>query len=154
MPFSLLSPNGSIYNSTEIKKEIQSWISNLKNQFDFVIFIETGELEDAMDPRKQKLKASGLYSRGDPTKSWVAVFSTIKFTLIRTSNSEIIDYDWSGMEYLLPLKEYQFSREDLLIDPDMLPIIKTELAKLIDYKMEYFLANSFLVDIDNYDSLK
>jgi hypothetical protein len=150
----LLSPNGSIYNSADIKKEIKIWISNLKDQFDYIIFIETGEQEDLMDPKKQKLKTSGLYSRGDPTKSWVAVFSTINFTLIRTSNSETIDYEGSNMEYLLPIKQYQFSREDLLIDPEMLPVIKAELTKLLDYKLEYFLSNSFLVSIDDYNSFK
>lgn len=154
IPNSLLSPNGSIYNSADIKKEIKIWISNLKDQFDYIIFIETGEQEDLMDPKKQKLKASGLYSRGDPTKSWVAVFSTINFTLIRTSNSETIDYERSNMEYLLPIKEYQFSRENLLIDPEMLPVIKEELTKLLDYKLEYFLSNSFLVSIDDYNSFK
>jgi hypothetical protein len=150
----LLSPNGSIYYSADIKKEIKIWISNLKDQFDYIIFIETGEQEDLMDPKKQKLKASGLYSRGDPAKSWVAVFSTINFTLIRTSNSETIDYERSNMEYLLPIKEYQFSRENLLIDPEMLPVIKEELTKLLDYKLEYFLSNSFLVSIDDYNSFK
>lgn len=154
IPNTLLSPNGSIYTLSEIKKEVKSWIASLKSQHDFVIFVEAGEQDDYMDPIKQKLKSSGLYTRGNPANSWAAVYSTTKFTLIRTSNLGIVDYGWSEMDYLLPLKEYQFPRENLLIDPEMLPIIKTGLVKLIDYKLEYFLTNSFLLTADDDNGFK
>jgi hypothetical protein len=150
IPNKLLSSNGGIYNPSGINNEVRLWISSLKNQYDFVVFVETGEQDDIMDAKKQNLRSSGLYSRGNSTKSWVAVFSTTRFTLIRTSNSEAVDYDWSAMDYILPIKDYQFSRADLLIDPEMLPLIKMELIKLIDYKMQYFLTNTFLIpDVDS-----
>lgn len=145
VPNSFFSPNENISNSLKSNNEIKSWITNLKNNFDFVIFVENVEQHDIMETKKQKLRSSGLYSRGNPTKSWVAVFSTIDFTALRLSNSEIIDYDISGMDYLLPISEYQFSRQNVLIDPEMLPVIRTALIKLLDYKLEYFLTNSFLV---------
>jgi hypothetical protein len=154
VPDKLLSSNGSIYNSTDLNNEVKLWISSVKNKYDFVIFVETGEQDDIMDTKKQKLRSDGLYSRGNPAKSWVAVFSTTRFTLIRTSNAEVIDYDWSGMDYMLPLTDYQFSRNGLLIDPDMLPFVKDELVKLLDYKLEYFLINSFLMPDGDYKSLK
>jgi len=91
IPYPLLTPNGSIYNQTDIKKEVYSWISGLKNKYDFVLCIEAGEQDDIMDPKKQKIKSSGLYSRGNPPDSWVAVFATTRFSLIRTSNQENLD---------------------------------------------------------------
>lgn len=154
VPNSLLSPNESVINLLTSNKEIKSWITNLKQDFDFVIFVETGEQDDVMETKKQKLRSNGLYSRGNPTNSWVAVFSTIHFTALRPSNSEVIDYDWSGMDYLLTISDFQFPRQNLLIDPDMLPVIKTALIKLLDYKLEYFLTSSFLVPNVEYDKLK
>lgn len=154
MPSSLKSPDGTIYASLEINKEVKVWISGLKEQYDFVIIAEAGEQDDFMDQTHQKIKSSGLYSRGNPSKSWVAVYTTTRFTLVRTSNQENLDYGLSGMDYLLPLKDYQFSRENLLIDPEMLPLIRTELVKLFDYKLEYFLTNSFLMPDGDYDNLK
>jgi hypothetical protein len=154
IPNNLLSSNGSIYNSLDINNEVKLWISSVQNKYDFVIFVETGEQDDIMDTKKQKIRSSGLYSRGNPTKSWVAVFSTTRFTLVRTSNSEVVDYDWSGMDYILPLTDYQFSRNDLLIDPEMISHVKDELIKLIDYKLEYFLVNTFLMPDGDYKNLK
>jgi len=145
IPVSLLSPNGEIYFSSDIKKEVNLWVSGFRNQYDYIIFIETGETDDIMDSKKQKLYSSGLYSRGNPPNSWVAVYSTIRFSLVRTADAQNLDYESSGMDYILPIKEYQFSRDDVLIDPEMLPYIKSELSKLLDYKMEYFLSNSYLM---------
>jgi hypothetical protein len=145
IPPSLLASNGSIYASLDIKKEVTSWIAGFKDQYDYIVFIETGEKDDLLDSKKQKLHGSGLYSRGNPPNSWVAVFSTIRFSLVRTSDAKNLDYESSGMDYIFPIKEYQFSRDDVLIDPEMLPVIKAELSKLLDYKMEYFLTNSFLM---------
>lgn len=145
IPSSFLTPNGSIYASSDFKKEVISWVTGLKNQYDYIIFIETSEMEDLMDSKKQKLHASGIYSRGNPPNSWVAVFSTIRFSLVRTTTAQNMDYESIGMDYILPLKEYQFSRDNVLIDPEILPYIKSELTKLFDYKMEYFLTNSYLM---------
>ena len=154
MPFSLISPNGNINISLNDNKEAQTWITHLKNQFDFIIFVETGEQDDIMDPKKQKLRSTGLYSRGNPGKSWVAVFNTTRFTAIRTSNLEIVNYDLSGMDYLLPINNYQFSKQDLLIDPEMLPLIRSELIRLIDYKLEFFLTDSYIMPEAEYNKLK
>jgi hypothetical protein len=154
IPASLISPNGSIYTSSEIKKEARLWIAGLKNMYDFVIIVEADEQDDIMDQTHQKIQSSGLYSRGNPVKSWVAVYTTTRFILIRASNQENLDYGWSGMDYLLPLKDYKFSRENLLIDPEMLLLIRTGLVKLFDYKLQYFLTNSFLMPDGDYDSLK
>jgi len=150
MPNSLFQPNGDISNLLKNNKDATSWITSLKDQFDFVIFIETGEEIDLMDVKKQKLRSTGLYTRGNPAKSWVAVFSTCRFTAIRTSNTEAVNYDLSGMEYLLPITDYQFSRQNLLIDPEMLPLIRTSLIKLIDYKLEFFLTDSYLMPDGDY----
>ena len=154
IPGSLIYPNGSIYNSFDIKKEINSWISGIKDQYDYVIFVESGEQDDLMDSKKQKLQSSGLYSRGNPLNSWVAVYTTARFSLIRTSNLENLDYDWGGMDYILQFNEYQFSRDAVLIDPEMLQLIRTQLIKLFDYKLEYFLTNSYLISGDEYTRLK
>ena len=108
VPNTLLPPNESISNSLNSNNEIKSWISNLKHDFDFIIFVETGEQDDIMETKKQKLRSSGLYSRGNPAKSWVAVFSTISFTALRASTLEVVDYDRTGMDFLLPINEYQF----------------------------------------------
>jgi hypothetical protein len=148
---SLFQPNGDICNLVRNNKDAASWITNLKDQFDFVIFIETGEEVDLMDAKKQKLRSAGLYTRGNPAKSWVVVFSTCRFNAIRTSNADAVNYDLSGMEYLLPVTDYQFSRQNLLIDPEMLPLIKSSLIKLIDYKLQYFLTNSFLMPDGDYN---
>ncbi|MDO9256814.1 MAG: hypothetical protein Q7U54_14945 [Bacteroidales bacterium] len=153
-PDKLIPSNGSIYNLLNGNNDIKSWISGLKNQYDFVIFVETGEEDDLMDTKKQKLRSCGLYTRGNPAKSWAAVFSTTRITAIRTANSEVLEYDWKGMDYLLPISDYQFSRQNLLIDPEMLPVIRTGLVKLVDYKLEYFLTNSYLLPNVDYESLK
>ena len=153
-PEKLIPVQGSIYNLMNSNNDVKSWISDLKNQYDFVIFIETGEEDDLMDTRKQKLRSCGFYTRGNPAKSWVAVYSTTRFTAMRTSNLELVDYDWKAMDYLLPISDYQFSRQNLLIDSEMLPVIKTELIKLLDYKMEYFLTNSYLLPNVDYESSK
>ena len=129
-------------------------MARLKDQYDFVIFVETGEQVDIMDPNKQKLCSAGLYSRGNPGKSWVAVFNTNSFTAIRTSNLEIVNYDLSAMDYLLPINNYQFSKKDLLIAPEMIPLIRSELMKLIDYKLEFFLTDSYIMPDADYNNLK
>ncbi len=152
-PDKLIPANGSIYNLLN-SNDVKSWILGLKNEYDFVIFVESGEEDDIMDTKKQKLRSCGLYTRGNPAKSWVAVFSTTRFTALRTANSEVVDYDWRGMDYLLPIHDYQFSRQNLLIDQEMLPVIKTGLIKLLDYKLEYFLTNSYLLPNVDYESLK
>jgi len=154
IPGSLISPNGNITISLNDNKEAQTWITRLKNQFDFIIFVETGEQDDIMDPKKQKLRSTGLYSRGNPGKSWVAVFNTTRYTAIRTSNLEIVNYDLSSMDYLLPINNYQFSKQDLLIDPGMLPLIRSELIRLIDYKLEFFLTDSYIMPNAEYNKLK
>jgi len=154
IPTSLVSLNGNINDALIGNNEVGTWINSLKNQYDFVIFVETGEQDDLMDAKKQKLRSSGFYSRGNPSKSWVAVFSTCRFTAIRPSNLEAVNYDLSGMESLLPITDYQFSRQNLLIDPEMLPLIRTALIKLIDYKLEYFLTDSYLLPDGDYNSLK
>lgn len=151
VPDNLTLSDGNISYLLKNNSDAGSWISSLKNQYDFIIFIETGEEVDLMDARKQKLVSGGLYSRGNPAKSWVAVYSTSRFTAIRLSNSEVVSYDLSGMDYFLPITDYQFSRQNLLIDPEMLPIIKTSLTKLIDYKIEYFLTDSFLMPDGDYN---
>jgi hypothetical protein len=153
-PDKLIPANGSIYNLLKSNTDVKSWISGLKNQYEFIIFVDTGEEDDLMDAKKQKLRSCGLYTRGNPAKSWVAVISTTRFTALRTANAEVVDYDWRGMDYLLPISNYQFSRQNLLIDPEMLPIIKAELIKLLDDKMEYFLTNSYLLPNVDYESLK
>lgn len=107
-----------------------------------------------MDAKKQKLRSCGLYTRGNPAKSWVAVFSTTRITAIRTANLDVLDYDWKGMDYLLPMSDYQYSRQNLLIDPEMIPVIRAALVKLLDYKLEYFLTNSYLLPNVEYDKLK
>jgi len=153
-PEKLIPSNGSIYTLLNSNNDVKTWISGLKNQYDFVIFIETGEDDDLMDTKKQKLRSCGLYTRGNAVKSWVAVFSTTRITAIRTSNLEVLDYDWKGMDFLLPISGYQFSRQNLLIDPEMLPVIRTGLVRLVDYKLEYFLTNSYLLPNVDYESLK
>ena len=154
IPNSLIQLNGNISNLLKSNKDAASWITNLKDQFDFVIFIETGEETDLMDAKKQKLRSCGLYTRGNPAKSWVAVYNTSRFTAIRPSNLDAVNYDLSGMEYLLPITDYQFSRQNLLIDPEMLPLIKTWLIKLIDYKLEFFLTDSYLMPEGDYSRIK
>ena len=154
LPDNLAIPFGNISNSSDINNDVKAWIGSLKKQYDFVVLIETGEQDDILDIKKQKLRSCGLYTRGNTSQSWVAVYSTTRFTLIRTSNSEAVDYGWSGMDYLLPLSDFQFSRDNLLIDPEMLTLLKTGLIKLFDYKLQYFLTNSFLIPDDDYDNLK
>lgn len=154
IPNSLIQLNGNISNLLKNNKDAASWITNLKDQFDFVIFIETGEEIDLMDAKKQKLRSSGLYTRGNPAKNWVAVYNTTSFTAIRPSNLDAVNYDLSGMDFLLPITDYQFSRQNLLIDPEMLPLIKTKLIKLIDYKLEFFLTDSFLMPEGDYNKIK
>ena len=51
-------------------------------------------------------------------------------------------------------KQYQFSKDNVLIDPEMLPIIKTSLIKLIDYKLEFFLTYSYIMPDGDYNKLK
>ena len=154
VPESVLSPNGSIYNSLNSNSETRSWITNAKDLYDFIIFVETGQQDDLMDTKKQKIRSCGLYSRGNPSKSWVAIFCTTSFTAIRPSNLEAVDYDFAAMDYVMPITDYQFSRQNLLIDTDMLPLIRTDLIKLIDYKLEYFLTNSFLMPNADFDKIK
>lgn len=153
-PASLVSPNGNITNLLNVNKDVQTWITRLKNQFDFIIFIETGEQTDIMDPKKQKLRSSGLYSRGNAGKNWVAVFNTNSFTAIRTANLEIVHYDLNGMEFLFPIPNFQFSRQGELIDPEMLPLIRSELIRLIDYKLEFFLTDSYIMPDAEYNKVK
>jgi len=154
IPNSLFQPNGDISNLFKNNKDAEKWVTSLKDQFDFFIFVETGEEVDLMDAKKQKLRSSGLYTRGNPAKNWVAVFSTCRFTAIRTSNADVVNYDLSGMEYLLPLTDYQFSKQNLLIDPEMLPLIKTNLIRLIDYKLEFFLTDSYLMPDGDFNKIK
>ena len=154
IPDSLISSNRSVYNAWGIKKEVKLWISNLKDDYDIVIFVEAGEQADYMNQTNQILKSSGLYSRGNPIKSWVAVYSTTKFIPLRTSNLKTLDYGLGGMKYLERIKKYKFPEEKILIDPEMLPIIKTELENLLAYKIEYFLTKSFLLPQDAYNKLK
>ena len=153
-PDKLIPANGNISNLLNNTNDVKSWISELKNQYEFVIFLETGEEDDLMDTKKQKLRSCGLYTRGNPAKSWVAVFSTTRITAIRTANLDVLDYDWKEMDYLLPMSDYQFSRQNLLIDPEMIPVIRAALVKLLDYKLEYFLTNSYLLPNVEYDKLK
>lgn len=151
---SLISSNGSIYNAWGIKKEVKLWLSNLKDDYEIVIFVESGEQADYMNQTNQILKSSGLYSRGNPIKSWAAVYSTVKFIPLRTSSLKTLDYGLSGMKYLERIKNYKFPEEKILIKPEMLPIIKTDLENLLAYKIEYFLTKSFLLPQDAYDKLK
>lgn len=154
LPDNLAIQFGNISNSSDVNNDVKTWIGSLKKQYDFVVFVETGEQDDILDAKKQKLRSCGLYTRGNASKSWVAVYSTTRFTLIRTSNSEAVEYGYTGMDYLLPLNDYLFSRDNLMIDPEMLPIIKAGLIKLLDYKLGYFLTNSFLIPDDDNESLK
>jgi hypothetical protein len=154
MPDKLIATIGSAYNSLSASNEIKAWILGIRNLYDFVIFIETGEEDDLMDTKREKLRSCGIYTRGNAAKNWVAVFSTTRFTAIRTANLEVADYEWRAMDYLLPISDYQFSRQNLLIDPEMLTLIRTNLTRLIDYKIEYFITNSFLVPDVDYDNLK
>lgn len=159
IPDTLLSKNKSIYNSWGLKKTVKSWLASLKDKYEFVIYIEScrpdaGIQRGGMFLTNQTFYSSGLYSRGNPIKSSAAAYSTILFLAFRTSNQEELEY-YPGMKSSTqPIKGYKFSKERMSIDPEMLPLIKTELVKLLDYKAEHFLTGTYLVPKDAYEALK
>jgi len=144
-------------DSWGLKKTTKIWLASLKDKFEFVIFIlsnSPGGMTGGMFMTNQAFYSSGLYTRGNPIKTGVATYSTIQFIIFRTSNSENLEY-FAGMKAgTSPIKGYKFSKDIMTIDPEMLPFIKTELVKQLDYKIENFLTGTFLVPQDAYDALK
>jgi hypothetical protein len=154
IPDSILAKNGSINDFWGVKKTVKQWISTYKDQFDIIIFVESSKQESSPYPGNHKLLASGLYSQGNPIKSWAAVYSTTIFRAFSTANSKMIDYDPGYLVNFEILKEYKFSKDKIIIDPEMLPLIKTQLVKILDDELENFLTNSLIVPKNIYDNMK
>ena len=154
IPDSILSKNGSIYDFWGIKKEIKSWISSYKDKYDLIIYVESSKGQTSGYPANHKLLSSGLYSQGNPIRSWAAVYSTMSFTAFYTSNAKTIDYNTGYMLNFKTLKNFKFSKDKITIEPEMIPLIKAQLKKILDDVLENFLTNSYIVPKDAYDSVK
>jgi len=154
IPDSILSKNGSIYDFWGLKKAVKTWISTYKDKFDIIIYVESSKQFTSGYPGNHKLLSSGLYSQGNPIKSWAAVYSSTTFQAFRTSDSETIDYYSAYKLHFKVLKEYKFSKDRIVIDPEMLPFIKTRLKEMLDVELENFLTKTFIVSKDDYDNVK
>jgi hypothetical protein len=147
-PDTLLSKNKSLNGAMGLKKTVRSWLASLKDKYEFVIYIQT-------DPSGGGLKgAGGLFTHSNPLKMQVSTFSTIVFSAFRTSNQERMEY-FPGLEAdNFPIKGYKFTKDIMTIDPEMIPILKSELMKLLDYKIENFLTDTSLVPKEVFDKIK
>lgn len=154
IPDSLIASNGSIINAFGIKKDAKSWISGLEDKYAYLIYIESGLQEAWMRQTSHHFESSGLYSRGFIGGDWAAAYSTIALAAIKTSTLKTIFYNMGIYTGVKKIKNYKFSSERMMIDPEMLPVIKAELTKLMDQRVEYFLTKSFLLPQDAYDSVK
>ena len=147
-PDTLLSKNKSLNGAMGLKKKVKTWLASLKDKYEFVIYIQT-------DPSGGGLKgAGGLFTHGNPIKMQVSTFSTISFTAFSTSNQEIMEY-FPGLESdNFPIKAYKFTKDIMTIDPEMIPYLKSELMKHLDYKIENFLTDTSLVPKEVFDKIK
>jgi hypothetical protein len=158
IPDTLLFKCRSIFGFWGLKKTFKPWLASLKDKYDFVIYVEPcrpgGGIQGPTFQTNQTFWGSGLYSHGNPIKSSAFVYSSIVFFVYRTSNQVELEYYAGYKSSISQIKGYKFSDDRMSIDPEMLPVIKTGLVKLLDDKIEMFLTRSFLVPKDVYDEIK
>ena len=154
IPDTVLSKKGSIYDFWGLKKSVKNWVISLKDQYDVIIYVESSKTMTAGYPTNKPLISSGLFSQGNPIKSWASAFSTVSFTAFKTPDAQRIEYGTGFIKPLKPIKGYKFSQDKISIDPEMIPIVKTELKTRLDEVIESFLTTSFIVPQDAYDNVK
>lgn len=145
-PDSITSKNGSIYNFLGINKSAKSWIESLKDQYDFIIYVESS----GANISDKTILSSGIYSRGFS----FYIYSTIYFTALKPGDFKKLDYKSDGMKFYKDVKDHNLFKKKAVVDPDIFPFVRSELIKLIDYKLEYFLTHSYLLPKDSYDKIK
>ena len=154
MPDSVLSPNGRLYNKMgNIKKTFKSWVSSIKDQYDFVIYV-WNDGSQMFQNGPLKIELSGIMSGPKVYKKGAAAFTAVTFIAFRTSNLKEIDYNAPMMSFYKVIKDFKFIGKNMTIDPEMFPVIKASIINVLDKKFEYFLTRTYIVPQNLYDEVK
>lgn len=154
MPDSLKAKVGSINNDWGyIKKAAKPWILSLKDKYDLVIYIENVPISN-FSLKNVVLQSNGLFTEGVIYRIYVYAYSTISFTAITTKDLDILDYEQGLMKFMTPIRRTEYFGNKIVINPVMLPLIKSKLEKLMDSKIEYFLTNSGLITKGDFAIMK
>jgi len=146
----LLSTTKGIYNNwLVLKKEVKNYISSIKDQYDYVIFIA-----NTVIPRETNLiipeNTTGIYTQ----RRNALVYSTITFFAFRTSNLQKVDFYESYGKLTSPIKDFNLPEDKKSLTPEMLNILKEKIINHLDIRIEYFLAKTYLVPQNLIDEIK
>jgi len=150
LPDSVFSTRKGISNDwTRLRKDVKKWLTSVKDQYDWVIFIDNRSI-----PREMNVlipdNTSGIYTRG----KYAAFYTTITFVLYRTSNLQETEYYYLGGKLIEQTKNFKLPEDKKTFTPEMLFTIKNGLIKYLDSRVEYFLAKTYLVPQNQIDEIK
>lgn len=150
LPDSVTSSSKGIYSKWGgLKSEAKSWLTVMKEQYDFVIFVNNTNI-----PREMNLlvpqNTSGFYTRGRTS----AFYTTISFVPYRTSTLQKIEYYELGGKLLTPIKDFNLPEDKRTFTPEMLSTLKDGIIKHLDSRVEYFLVKTYFAAQNLIDEIK
>ena len=122
-------------------KEFKNWIKEVEKGYKYLIIINQVDISKGMINPAMPKNTSGFFSGG----SAHGVFTTINFDVYQTSNNQKLEYDNWGCKFFVMLKDFKMPKDKRTFDEQMLEGIKNELIKLIDNKIKYFLAKTYIL---------
>jgi hypothetical protein len=138
-----------------LKKSVKEWIAGLTKDYDLVVFMFTGEVDDRITQAPVKLKSSGLYTRSNSFGTDLSVvYSTLYFEAYMTPTVKLLEYRTGLSTFFNKIKYTPLPKETKTYNSQEIDNISSELKILIDKRIEYFLTTSYLVPKDKYSVVK
>lgn len=150
LPDSVFSARKGIFGDwTGLRKEVRKWLASVKDQYDFVIFIDNISV-----PREMNLlipdNTSGIYTRGKR----VAFYTTVTPVLYRTSDLRELEYYYLGGKFVRQIENFKIPEDKKTFTTEMSLQIKEGMIKYIESRVEYFLSKTYLIPQNQIDEMK
>jgi hypothetical protein len=150
LPDSVFSAGKGIFGDwTRLRKEVRKWLTGIKDQYDFVIFIDNISV-----PREMNLlipdNTSGIYTRGKRA----AFYTTITLVLYRTSDLQELEYYYLGGKFIKQIENFKIPEDKKTFTPEISLFLKDGMIKYLESRVEYFLSKTYLIPQNQIDEIK
>lgn len=121
-------------------KEFKKWLEDHQAGTDVVILIHNIDIRNILMDAPIPNSTSGFYSRGRSH----GVFTSISFQAYTTHNNRVLEY-YEQNKAFVNLKDFKMPKDKGDFDQASLEVIRSEMCKLQDNRIKYFLSKTYLM---------
>lgn len=127
-----------------LNKETKQWISNLKDSFNLIIFIDNFDIPSEFIGANGPKNSTGIFQTNGIRKS-NSYFSTIGYSAWTIPQLKSLDYYALGGKLFLPEKKLELPDKVEMLNKSDIDALSNGLKKYLDYRIRYFLVKSYIL---------